>query len=188
MSRTLKLIGTVLVAAAITAPIANAGTPKVDPLAVSWLRGHGYSASQIAAMTGNLSSVSTQVKLDPLAVSWLRGHGYTPSQIQVMTGGLYLAGAGSKVDPLAVSYLRSRGLSPSEVKDWTVGACSHQVKPASCFAVFDRTGIQTQAATSGGFQWGDAGIGAGATGAIVLILAGVATFLVFGRRRHAAQA
>src|SRR5215470_19151921 len=43
------------------------------------------------------------------------------------------------VDPLAVSYLMGRGLSPSEVKSWTVGACSHASKPASCFSVLNGT-------------------------------------------------
>jgi hypothetical protein len=41
-----------------------------------------------------------------------------------------------KIDPLAVSYLMGQGLSPSEVTSWTVGACSHQVKAASCYAMF----------------------------------------------------
>ena len=40
-----------------------------------------------------------------------------------------------KVDPLAVGYLIGQGLTPSEVDAWTIGACSHQVKAASCFAI-----------------------------------------------------
>ena len=44
-----------------------------------------------------------------------------------------------KVDPLAVGYLIGQGLSPSEVTSWTTGACSHQVKAASCYAMFQRT-------------------------------------------------
>src|SRR5262245_28864285 len=49
------------------------------------------------------------------------------------------ASDGKPVDPLAVGYLIGRGLSPSEVKSWTVGACSHATKSASCYAVLDRT-------------------------------------------------
>src|SRR5262245_34398626 len=162
MFRKTYMIVLALVAVAVAAPIAQAGTAKpADPLAVSILLSKGYSPSQIAAMT----KVSSPAKpADPLALSWLRGHGYSPSQIAVMTGSAlpwlppaerqYVAeistmtptqisaafgrvgGSSSlnspKVDPLAVSYLRSRGLSPSEIADWTVGACSHQVKPASC--------------------------------------------------------
>ena len=41
-----------------------------------------------------------------------------------------------KVDPLAVGYLIGQGLSPSEVTSWTTGACSHQVKAASCYTMF----------------------------------------------------
>ena len=44
-----------------------------------------------------------------------------------------------KVDPLAVGYLTELGLSPSEVKSWTAGTCSRANKPASCFAMLDRT-------------------------------------------------
>ena len=48
-------------------------------------------------------------------------------------------GAEAKVDPLAVGYLSGRGLSPSEVQSWTVGACSQENRPASCYAALDRT-------------------------------------------------
>src|SRR5262245_53736618 len=44
-----------------------------------------------------------------------------------------------KVDPLAVGFLRGKGLSPSEIRSWTVGACSRATKPASCYAILDRT-------------------------------------------------
>ena len=37
------------------------------------------------------------------------------------------------VDPLAVSVLKGRGWSASRIYDWTQGACSYQVKPASCY-------------------------------------------------------
>jgi hypothetical protein len=95
-----------------------------------------------------------------------------------------LANGAAKVDPLAVSYLMGQGLSPSEVTSWTVGACSHQVKDASCYAMFEP--ISTLVAPSSvGFSWGDAGIGAGATLGIVLLLGGVgASFVSRQNRRH----
>src|SRR5213594_2271217 len=37
------------------------------------------------------------------------------------------------VDPLAISALKGRGWSASQIYDWTQGACSYQVKPASCY-------------------------------------------------------
>ena len=49
------------------------------------------------------------------------------------------ASSAPKVDPLAVSYLIGQGLSPSEVTSWTTGACSQQVKAASCYAMFKQT-------------------------------------------------
>ena len=121
---------------AVAAPIAQAGKPA-DPLAVSVLLGKGYTPAQIAAMT----NVSSPKPIDPLAVSILLGKGYSASRIAAMTGGSIPVGAQTPaVDPLAVSYLRGRGLTPSEIADWTTGACSHEVKAASCFAVFDRGG------------------------------------------------
>jgi hypothetical protein len=81
-----------------------------------------------------------------------------------------------KVDPLAVSWLTGQGLSPSEVRDWTVGACSNRVKPTRCYSAFatsagpERAAVPAQAGRSGGFHWGDAGIGAGATLGILLML------------------
>ena len=83
-----------------------------------------------------------------------------------------------KVDPLAVSYLRGLGLSPSEIADWTAGMCSHEVKPTSCFAVFDRASAPTETVVSGGFDWTDAGIGAGATLGLLLLAIGLAFALV----------
>lgn len=41
--------------------------------------------------------------------------------------------ARTTVDPLAVSYLLGKGYTPKQVEAWTVGACSHEAKPAACF-------------------------------------------------------
>ena len=50
-----------------------------------------------------------------------------------------------KVDPLAVGYLIGQGLSRSEVTSLTTGACSHQVKAASCYAMLNRSATSTKA-------------------------------------------
>jgi hypothetical protein len=186
MLRKSHIIVLALVAAAVAAPLAQAGKPA-DPLALSILREKGYTPAQIAAMT----KVPSPAKpVDPLAVSILRGRGYSPSQIATMTGGSIpvSAPAPRPVDPLAVSYLRSQGLTPSEVVDWTTGACSHEVKAASCFAVFDRnTSDVATASTSTGFAWGDAGIGAAATLGIVLLAMGLGFTLITRGRRQTGQ-
>ncbi len=104
-----------------------------------------------------------------------------------MTGGSIPVSAPTRpVDPLPVSYLLSLGLMSSEVADWTTGACSHEVKAASCNAVFGHS--RTDAATaSDGFAWGDAGIGAAATLGIVLLVMGLGFTLTTRGRRPAGQ-
>ena len=96
-----------------------------------------------------------------------------------------------KVDPLAVGYLIGQGLSPSQVTSWTTGACSHQVKAASCYAMLPWTnaaGTSSKHVTgSPGFQWADAGIGAGFTLGIVLILAGAGAGLLISRQNRRQQ-
>jgi hypothetical protein len=104
-----------------------------------------------------------------------------------MTGGSIPVSAPTRpVDPLPVSYLLSLGLMSSEVADWTTGACSHEVKAASCYAVFGHS--RTDAATaSDGFAWGDAGIGAAATLGIVLLVMGLGFTLTTRGRLPAGQ-
>ena len=126
MSRTITLIALALAAAAVAAPMAQGVT---DP-------------------NGNQA-------IDPLAVSYLQGQGFSPGEIKVLVG---------QGDPLAVSYLRNHGFP--QVPAQIVG-------------------------TSAGFSWSDAGIGAGATLGLVLLLAGVGGALVItrqNRRRHVASA
>jgi len=184
MLRKSHIIVLALVAAAVAAPLAQAGKPA-DPLALSILREKGYTPSQIVAMT----KVSSPAKpVDPLAVSILRGRGYSPSQIAAMTGGSIPVSPQAKpIDSLAVSYLRGMGLTPSEIVDWTTGACSHEVKAASCFAVFDRNVTTVSATTSDAFAWGDAGIGAAATLGLVLLAMGLGFTLITRGRRQAGQ-
>jgi hypothetical protein len=172
--KSFTLLALALAAAAIAAPIAQASsTPKVDPLAVSYLIGKGYTPSQIQAWT--VGACSHEVK--PAAC-------FGPSK------GANLTGGGAKVDPLAVSYLTGYGLSPSEVTSWTVGACSHEDKAASCYAMLDRasvTAASTQVARSIGFQWGDAGIGAAATLGIILLVGGAGAGLLISRQNRRRQ-
>jgi hypothetical protein len=183
MLRKSHIIALALVAAAVAAPIAQAGKPA-DPLAVSMLLGKGYTAAQIAAMT-TVSSPKRAV--DPLAASILLEKGYTAAQIAAMTGGSIPVSAPTPaVDPLAISYLQSMGLTPSEIADWTTGACSHEVKAASCYAVFEH-GSTNVASASDGFAWGDAGIGAAATLGIVLLVMGLGFTLITRGRRQASQ-
>jgi hypothetical protein len=219
------LLALALVAAAVAAPIAqSSSTPKVDPLAVSYLIGQGFTPSQIQAWTtgacshqtkpatcfdssrgANLAGPSKGTRLT-IPPSLARLHepgstGYVPMPTQAKPP-VQRRGAGDfpirpaappRVDPLAVSYLTGQGLSPSQVTSWTTGTCSHQVKAPSCYAMF-RPAATSSAATSPAkevtgstsFQWGDAGIGAGFTLGIILLLGAVGAGVLISRqnRRH----
>ncbi len=206
------LVALTLVAAAVAAPIANANsTPKIDPLAVGYLIGHGLSPSEVTAWT--TGSCSQEIKaascyamlrvptepevfsLGTALAEYAQQHGAVRTEPKVFSLGTALAEyaqklkrtATPKVDPLAVSYLMGKGLSPSQVKSWTVGACSHRVKDASCYAMFLSQTASTRVVPSNGFQWGDAGIGAGFTLGIIL-LGGAAAGLLISRRNGRHQA
>jgi hypothetical protein len=166
------LLALALVAAAVAAPIAqSSSTPTVDPLAVGYLIGKGYTPNQIHAWT--VGGCSHQVK--PAAC-------FGPSK------GASLTDDGATVDPFAVSYLMGQGLTPSEVRAWTVGACSQRVKASSCYAMFKPTATSSRNPANGstGFQWGDAGIGAGFTLGIILLIGAAGAGLLIARqnRRH----
>ena len=175
------LLALALVAAAVAAPIAESSSrPKVDPLAVGYLMGMGYTPNQIHAWT--VGGCSHQVK--PAAC-------FGPSR------GANLTDDGATVDPLAVSYLIGYGLTPSQVRSWTVGACSQRLKATSCYAMFKpawwssaTTSSTKQLTDSTGFQWGDAGIGAAFTLGALLLIGGVGTGLLLSRknRRRVAHA
>jgi hypothetical protein len=108
------------------------------------------------------------------------------------------------VDPLAVSLLKGRGWSASRIYDWTQGACSSQVKPASCYltpaeaklaseslarsmpgAVLALATPSAAADSTDGFDWGDGLIGSGVTGGIFLV--GAAGALALYRRQTLAH-
>jgi hypothetical protein len=167
--KSFSLLALALAAAAVAAPIAQSNSaPKVDPLAVSYLMGQGLSPSEVTSWT--VGACSHQAKAASCYAMFRS------------------AAASPKVDPLAVSYLMGQGLSPSEVQSWTVGACSHQLKDASCYAMFKPAApSSTQVAGSTGFQWGDAGIGAGLTLGIVLLVGGAVARLFLSRHNRSRQ-
>jgi hypothetical protein len=169
MSRKLHLIALAVAVTGVIAPVAHADTAastptKVDPLAVSYLLGQGYSPAQVEAWTVGPCSRETK------AVAC-----FGPSR------GAGLVSSTAKVDPLAVSYLLGQGLSPAQVEAWTVGECSHEVKPASCFQAFTSK-VDAETVTSGGFDWRDAGIGAGATIGLFLLVGGLGAGLLISRQ------
>jgi hypothetical protein len=206
-----------LAAAVVAASIAQANptTAKVDPLAVGYLQGQGYTPAQIKAWTvgacshaskpapcfgpsrgANLIDLST--KVDPLAVGYLIGQGLSPSEVTSWTTGdcsrrlkdvscyamLRPVGARKAVDPLAVGYLIGQGLPSSEVTAWTSGICSHRIKDASCYAMLRPAATGSTVALSTGFQWRDAGIGAGFALAIILLGGAGAGLLISRRHQH----
>jgi hypothetical protein len=170
MSRKFHLIALALVAAAAAASTAQASgpgstPPKVDPLAVGYLMGRGLSPSEVKSWTVGICSRANK------PASCFAALDRTTASV--------------KVDPLAVGYLMGRGLSPSEVKAWTVGICSQASKPALCYAAFERTTPATSTPARivgpGGFDWGDASIGAGAVLGVALLIAGLGAMLVVSR-------
>jgi hypothetical protein len=173
MSRKFHLIALALVVAAAATSSAQASgpgsaPPKVDPLAVGYLTGLGLSPSEVK--------------------SWTVGTCSRASKPASCFAALDRTAASVKVDPLAVGYLMGRGLSPSEVRAWTVGICSQASKPALCYAPFERTAAPVSTSTRivgpGGFDWGDASIGAGAALGAALLIAGLGAMLVVPRHHR----
>jgi hypothetical protein len=164
------LLALALVAAAVAAPIAQSSSkPKVDPLAVGYLIGQGLSPSQVTSWT--TGACSHQVKAATCYAM------------------LHTVAAPKPADPLAVGYLIGQGLTPSQVTSWTTGACSHQAKASSCYAMFKPAeASSTPVSDSAGFQWGDAGIGAGFALGIVLLVGGAGAGLLISRRNGRQQA
>jgi hypothetical protein len=170
--KSFTLLALALAAAAVAAPIAHAdsASPKVDPFAVSYLIGKGLTPTEVKSWTvgacsQEVKAASCYAMLEPTSAS-------------------------PKVDPFAVSYLIGKGLSPTEVKSWTVGTCSQQVKAASCYAMLEpvsAAGASTKVARSIGFQWGDAGIGAGFTLGIILLIGGTGFGLFISRQSRRRQ-
>ena len=178
MSRKFFVITLALAAAAVAAPFAQGvadpnGRQVADPLAVSYLQGQGFSPGEIKMLVG---------QGDPLAVSYLRNHGFPQAQVATQA-------TPKAIDPLAVSYLQGQGFSPGEIK-MLVG----QGDPLAVSYLHNHGFPQAPTqivGTSAGFSWSDAGIGAGATLGVVLLVAGLAGGIAIARqnrRRHVASA
>jgi hypothetical protein len=187
MSRMFSVIALALTAAAVAAPMAQGvedpnGGQAVDPLAVSYLRDQGYSPGQIKVLVG---------KGDPLAFSYLLDKGLSPAQI-VAQATVRSPRETTAIDPLAMSYLRNLGMNQAQIDEWTTGVCAQADRPAVCELPLSAVATPTVVEEiSGGFSWSDAGIGAGATLGIVLLLVGLGGALVISRhnrRRHVASA
>jgi hypothetical protein len=164
------LVALALVAAAVAAPTAqSSSTPKVHQLSAGYPIGRDLTPSEVTSWTTGACShrvkaFSCYEMLQPKA-------------------------APKPADPLAVGYLIGQGLSPSEVTSWTSGACSHQAKAPSCYAMFKPAEpSSTPVSDSTGFQWGDAGIGAGFALGIVLLVGGAGAGLLISRRNGRQQA
>jgi hypothetical protein len=115
----------------------------------------------------------------------------------------------------AFGFLAQQGLSQGQIEAWTIGVCSSEVKPSSCYVTpaesrlasrrlaegfLQGTGLAPAQVTSlteggtsqsarveGGFDWGDAGVGAGATLGVVALLAGLGAALTISRHNHRRQ-
>jgi hypothetical protein len=185
----IKIIGTVLAAAIVVVPVASAGGPRTpaegsSPALRDYRQGVGFSFKAPSYWNAAPSYWSTARGAAPITVrgGMNRSLGVPPQYL----GTHHAAVSTAKVDPLAVGYLIGQGLSPSQVTSWTVGACSHQIKAASCYAMLEPASTSsTQVTGSTGFQWGDAVIGAGFTLGIVLLLGGAGAGLFISRQnRH----
>jgi hypothetical protein len=102
----------------------------------------------LGAVVAGLTASAAGARLDPgdgvSAVSANQASFVSrPPDVSDVAATIAQASPAPKVDPLAVSYLMGKGLSPSEVTSWTTGACSHQVKAASCYALLERTAATT---------------------------------------------
>jgi hypothetical protein len=180
MTRTIKLIALALTAAAVAAPLAQgvedpSGKQAVDPLAVSYLQNQGYSPGQIKVLIG---------RGDPLAFSYLLDQGFTVAQIKAQATVRTPPREITAIDPLAVSYLRNLGMSQAQIDDWTTGVCAQKDRPAVCSLPVSAVSAPETPSASSGFGWSDAGIGAGATLGLVLLLAGVGGAFAISRQNR----
>jgi hypothetical protein len=211
MIRKTHLLALALVAAAIGAPVAHAAATSPYKYLGHPATTGGVDRSSVAAVkspytylghptsTGGVSLATTVAAPVAQSGGYPIGRDMTPSEIASWTTGAcshkvkavscYRMLEPKTVDPLAVSYLTGQGLSPSEVTAWTTGICSHQVKDAACYAMFrPAVTVSTQSAGSSGFQWGDAGIGAGFVLGILLLASAPLLMSRQSRRREAAHA
>ena len=176
-------------------PVVSELVEDPEPDAPYGVKGVGEPpASKPAAGPGECPGVARQIHYPGNSVpvtdlstrhvavpAWLQRIHYPGNSVPVTT---VVGGQSRKpIDPLAVSYLMGLGLSPSEVTSWTSGACSQEFKAASCYAMLETSAVvSTQASRSIGFQWADAGIGAGFAVGVLLLLGGTAAVRDFTAR------
>jgi hypothetical protein len=162
MTRMFTLIALALAAAAVAAPTAQTATRPggqtvADPLAVSYLLNQGYTPAQIQALATGKASFATEKPLPPEE---------------------------RPLDPLAISYLRNLGMTPAQIEEWTTGICAQANRPAVCTLPYPETGSVAVPASSDGFSWDDAGIGAGAALGAALLIAGLGAMVVLSRHHR----
>src|SRR2546427_671179 len=126
--------GTLLSKASRQVAVVKTNSAAVDPLAISMLRARGWTASRIYDWTQG--ACSYQVKPASCYLTPAQARLASQRLAQSMGGPRRIAASSAQakaVDPLAISMLRARGWTASRIYDWTQGACSSQVKPASCY-------------------------------------------------------
>jgi hypothetical protein len=170
----------VLAVAAIASPAAQAANDSPRPesvaTAVGFLAQQGLSQSQIEAWTTGVCSY------------------------EVKPSSCYVTPAESKLASrrLAEGFLQGTGLAPGQITSFTEGVCSCEVTPSSYYLTHAQTSLASersaknlgrsgtsQPAQAGvGFDWGDAGVGAGATLGVALLLAGLGASLLISRHNQ----
>lgn len=113
-------------------------------------------------------------------------------------------GSPPKPESLATAsgFLAQQRMPASRIGAWTAGVCSHAVKPGSCYVTPAEATLasersaegflgtqsyqsgQPESLDRGGFDWADAGIGAGITGGMALLIAALGASLAISRQNH----
>jgi hypothetical protein len=147
------------------------------------------------------------------AVGFLAQQGLSWGQIEAWTTGVcsyevkpsscYVTPAESRLASrrLAEGFLQGTGLAAAQVTSFTEGVCSCEVTPSSYYLTHAQSPVASQptghnlrspgtsqpARVEGGFDWGDAGVGAGATLGVMALLAGLGAALTISRHNHRRQ-
>jgi hypothetical protein len=179
-----RRIALVIAATATVTPAAqaagNAPRPGSVATAIGFLAQQGMSANKIGAWTTGVCSDAVKPSSCYL----------TPAEARLAS------------ERTARGFLRANGMTGREVERWTTGVCSAAVKPSSCYLTpaearlasqrtaegfLDRQNLQpgqVETPNRGGFHWGDAGVGAGVTAGMALLLTALGASLVISRRKH----
>jgi hypothetical protein len=123
------------------------------------------------------------------------GNALVPSPMaQAHPGNALVPGPMTASVATAVGFLEQQGLSAGQIEDWTVGVCSYETKPSSCYVtpaearlasqrtaegflaqtVAPRAALPAAPTASGnGFDFGDAAVGFATAAGIALLGAGL---------------